>query len=282
MVVEVKAVGDQLPRGPDPPRALSADARAAVDAGHRDRRRDRGRPPGASGSSGPRAVATPSWPRVDEQWLFDLPDGAIVRGGRSVPDGVPHRLDPAHPPGRDPPRRARARARRRRRRRQRGGRRSRATSAPRSSRRRARTRSSRCPCRSARRRPSPTTGLDEIEPVDVVFDPVGGQLFADSIKLAAAARGRASRSASPAAPGSRVDPALLVGRNVGVQGFYLGRLMQRTARIVREAARDAAAALGSRAGAADRRRDLPARRGGRGAPRSSRAGGSTGKVVLVP
>jgi NADPH2:quinone reductase len=32
-----------------------------------------------------------------------------------------------------------------------------------------------------------------------------------------------------------VDPALLVGRNVGVQGFYLGRLMAREPHLVRSA-----------------------------------------------
>ena len=79
--------------------------------------------------------------------------------------------------------------------------------------------------------------LDEIEPVDVVFDPVGGQLFADSIKLlrplgAAIAIGFAGGLWQP------IDPALLVGRNVGVQGFYLGRLMQRQPDVVREAALD--------------------------------------------
>ena len=79
--------------------------------------------------------------------------------------------------------------------------------------------------------------LAEIEPVDVVFDPVGGQLFADSIPLlrplgVAIAIGFAGGMWPP------VDPALLVGRNVGVQGFYLGRLMQRRPDVVREAAHD--------------------------------------------
>jgi NADPH2:quinone reductase len=79
--------------------------------------------------------------------------------------------------------------------------------------------------------------LEEIEPVDVVFDPVGGKLFADSIKLlrplgAAIAIGFAGGLWQP------VDPALLVGRNIGIQGFYLGRLMQRQPEVVREAATD--------------------------------------------
>jgi NADPH2:quinone reductase len=79
--------------------------------------------------------------------------------------------------------------------------------------------------------------LAEIEPVDIVFDPVGGELFADSIKLlrplgVAVAIGFAGGLWPP------LDPALLVGRNVGVQGFYLGRLMQREPELVREAALD--------------------------------------------
>ena len=107
--------------------------------------------------------------------------------------------------------------------------------------------------------------LAEIEPVDVVFDPVGGQLFADSIALlrplgVAVAIGFAGGLWPP------LDPALLVGRNVGVQGFYLGRLMQREPDARPRGGARPAAALGRRAGAPDRRRDVPARRGGRGPP----------------
>ena len=72
-------------------------------------------------------------------------------------------------------------------------------------------------------------GLDEIEPVDVVFDPVGGELFADSLKLirplgTAIAIGFAGGAWQP------LDPALLVGRNISAAGFYLGRLMPLAAR----------------------------------------------------
>jgi len=76
--------------------------------------------------------------------------------------------------------------------------------------------------------------LAEIEPVDVVYDPVGGQLFADSIGLL---RPLGSAIAIGFAGGlwPKLDPALLVGRNVGVQGFYLGRLMQREPDLVRDA-----------------------------------------------
>jgi NADPH2:quinone reductase len=79
--------------------------------------------------------------------------------------------------------------------------------------------------------------LSEIEPVDVVVDPVGGQLFADSLKVlrplgVAVAIGFAGGAWQP------LDPALLVGRNISAAGFYLGRLMQRRADLVHEAARD--------------------------------------------
>lgn len=122
--------------------------------------------------------------------------------------------------------------------------------------------------------------LAEIEPVDVVFDPVGGQLFADSLKLlrplgAAIAIGFAGGLWQP------VDPAVLVGRNVGIQGFYLGRLMQRQPEVVREAAADLfrlwragqvrpiVGATFPLAEAAEAHRLVESRR-------------STGKVVLVP
>ncbi len=77
--------------------------------------------------------------------------------------------------------------------------------------------------------------LAEIEPVDVVLDPVGGQLFADSIALLRPL-GVAVAIGFAGGPWPSLDPALLVGRNVGVQGFYLGRLMQRQPALVREAA----------------------------------------------
>ncbi len=79
--------------------------------------------------------------------------------------------------------------------------------------------------------------LAEIEPVDVVFDPVGGQLFADSIGLLRPL-GVAVAIGFAGGLWQTLDPARLVGRNVGVQGFYLGRLMQRRPDVVREAADD--------------------------------------------
>jgi NADPH:quinone reductase len=70
---------------------------------------------------------------------------------------------------------------------------------------------------------------------DVVLDPVGGDVFAASI---AALNPLGVLLAVGYAGGwwAGLDPALLVGRNVGVHGFYLGRLMRHRPDLVREAA----------------------------------------------
>jgi len=61
--------------------------------------------------------------------------------------------------------------------------------------------------------------------VDVVFDPVGGDLFASSFaRLRPLGAVIAIGSAAGAWPA--IEPARLVGRNVGLAGFYLGRLMR--------------------------------------------------------
>jgi NADPH2:quinone reductase len=82
-------------------------------------------------------------------------------------------------------------------------------------------------------------GYDELDDVrvDVVFDPVGGDVFASSLKLleplgSIVAVGFAGGQWQP------LDPALVVGRNVSVVGFYLGRLMQLRPDYVQESARE--------------------------------------------
>jgi NADPH2:quinone reductase len=79
--------------------------------------------------------------------------------------------------------------------------------------------------------------LGEIEPVDVVFDPVGGSLFLDSLKLLRPL-GVALEIGFAGGLWPQLEPALLVGRNIGVQGFYLGRLMGLQPDLVRRAALD--------------------------------------------
>jgi NADPH2:quinone reductase len=79
--------------------------------------------------------------------------------------------------------------------------------------------------------------------VDVVFDPVGGDVFAGSVKLlnplgSLIAIGFAGGMWQP------VDPALVVGRNVSVVGFYLGRLMALRPDYVRECAEELVALWG--------------------------------------
>ena len=67
--------------------------------------------------------------------------------------------------------------------------------------------------------------LPEETRADAVVDPVGGELFAGSFaRLAPLGAVIAIGSAAGAWP--PVEPARLVGRNVGLQGFYLGRLMR--------------------------------------------------------
>jgi len=80
-------------------------------------------------------------------------------------------------------------------------------------------------------------GLGELEPVDVVFDLVGGDVFKASLGLV---KPLGSAVAAGYAGGlwEDVSPAWLVGRNIGVQGFYLGRLTQRRPDLVEQAAKD--------------------------------------------
>ena len=70
--------------------------------------------------------------------------------------------------------------------------------------------------------------------VDVVVDPVGGELFEQAI-------GRMRPLGNLIAIGFAagmwpdISPANLVGRNVGIQGFYLGRLLRHEPEVVGEA-----------------------------------------------
>lgn len=79
--------------------------------------------------------------------------------------------------------------------------------------------------------------LGELDPVDVVLDPVGGALLADSLALLRPL-GVAIAVGFAGGLWPQLDPAYLVGRNIGVQGFYLGRLLQHMPELVRTAAHD--------------------------------------------
>jgi len=76
--------------------------------------------------------------------------------------------------------------------------------------------------------------LPEAIGADVVLDPVGGDLFASSFaRLRPLGTVIAIGSAAGAWP--QIEPARLVGRNVGLAGFYLGRLLRLDPELVGEA-----------------------------------------------
>ncbi len=77
----------------------------------------------------------------------------------------------------------------------------------------------------------------ELAQVDVVFDLVGGELFQTSLGLLKP-MGTAIAVGYAGGMWPKVDPAWLVGRNIGVQGFYLGRLIGRDPELVARAAQD--------------------------------------------
>jgi NADPH:quinone reductase len=70
---------------------------------------------------------------------------------------------------------------------------------------------------------------------DVIMDPVGGELFAASVSILSPL-GTLVSIGYAGGWWQEMNPALLVGRNVGVQGFYLGRLMSRRPDVVVQAA----------------------------------------------
>jgi NADPH2:quinone reductase len=74
--------------------------------------------------------------------------------------------------------------------------------------------------------------IAELDDIDVAFDPVGGPVFSDCLK-ALRPLGVGIAIGFAAGPWEEVDPARLVGRNIGVQGFYLGRLMGFQPQLVR-------------------------------------------------
>jgi NADPH:quinone reductase len=79
--------------------------------------------------------------------------------------------------------------------------------------------------------------MAELDPVDVVFDLVGGDVFASSLGLVKP-MGTAIAVGYAGGMWQEVSPAWLVGRNIGVHGFYLGRLVGRDPDLVQRAGRD--------------------------------------------
>jgi NADPH:quinone reductase len=70
---------------------------------------------------------------------------------------------------------------------------------------------------------------------DLVVDPVGGAIFADSLKALNPLGGIVAIGFA-AGLWADVNPQFLVGRNISVHGFFLGRLTQLQPQLVRESA----------------------------------------------
>jgi NADPH2:quinone reductase len=82
-------------------------------------------------------------------------------------------------------------------------------------------------------------GYDELDgvKVDVILDPVGGEVFARSLPLLNPL-GSIVAIGYAGGPWEPVDTTLLVGRSIGVHGVYLGRLMKLEPEFVRGCAEE--------------------------------------------
>jgi NADPH2:quinone reductase len=122
--------------------------------------------------------------------------------------------------------------------------------------------------------------VGELDQVDVVFDLVGGDVFQSALGLlkhmgTAIAVGYAGGMWQP------LDPAWLVGRNIGVHGFYLGRLIGRNPELVARAATDVLRLWESGAVRPIVGAEYPLEEAAE-AHRLIESRQSTGKVVLIP
>jgi NADPH:quinone reductase len=122
--------------------------------------------------------------------------------------------------------------------------------------------------------------LGELEPVDVVFDLVGGDVFKTSLGLL---KPLGSAVAAGYAGGlwEDVSPTWLVGRNIGVQGFYLGRLTALRPDLVEQAAADVLRLWEGGVVRPIVGHELPLDQAGE-AHRLIEERQTTGKVVLIP
>ena len=122
--------------------------------------------------------------------------------------------------------------------------------------------------------------IGELQPVDVVFDLVGGDVFAGSLSLLKP-MGTAIAVGYAGGMWQEVNPAWLVGRNIGVHGFYLGRLIGRDPELVTRAAKDVVRLWESGAVRPVVGAELPLEDASE-AHRLIESRQSTGKVVLIP
>ena len=79
--------------------------------------------------------------------------------------------------------------------------------------------------------------IGELDDVDIALDPVGGPVYTACLK-ALRPLGVAIGIGFAGGPWEPVDPARLVGRNTGALGFYLGRLMGFQPKLVQDEARE--------------------------------------------
>jgi NADPH2:quinone reductase len=122
--------------------------------------------------------------------------------------------------------------------------------------------------------------LTALDQVDVVFDLVGGELFQASLGLLKPL-GTAIAVGYAGGMWQDVSPAWLVGRNIGVHGFYLGRLFGRDPELVARAAQDVLRLWESGAVRPIVGAEYPLEEAAE-AHRLIESRQSTGKVVLIP
>jgi NADPH:quinone reductase len=122
--------------------------------------------------------------------------------------------------------------------------------------------------------------IGSLEQVDAVFDLVGGEVFTESLGLVKP-MGTAIAVGYAGGMWQEVNPAWLVGRNIGVHGFYLGRLIRRDPALVARAAQDVLRLWEGGAVRPIVGSELPLEEAAE-AHRLIESRQSTGKVVLIP
>jgi NADPH2:quinone reductase len=122
--------------------------------------------------------------------------------------------------------------------------------------------------------------IGELDQVDVVFDLVGGDVFQSALGLLKP-MGAAIAVGYAGGMWQKLDPAWLVGRNIGVHGFYLGRLIGRNPELVTRAAKDVLRLWESGAVRPVVGAEYPLEEAAE-AHRLIESRQSTGKVVLIP
>jgi NADPH2:quinone reductase len=122
--------------------------------------------------------------------------------------------------------------------------------------------------------------IGEVDPVDAVFDHVGGEVFAASLSLVKPL-GTVVAVGYAGGLWEDVSPRWLVGRNIGVHGFFLDRLMTRRPDLVERSARDALRLWESGAVRPIVGAEFPLDEAAE-AHRLIESRQSTGKVVLIP